>query len=129
MKICLPTHDDRGFDARLSDHFGSAPFLTFVDTGSGACEVLANPGRCHEPGDCHPVAELGARAVRAVVCRGLGRRALEGLRRSGLEVFVTRETTARGAVEAFARGRLVPMGALAACAGHGDCGEPAPGDR
>ena len=32
MKICIPTMDDRGREGMPSDHFGSAPFFTFVDT-------------------------------------------------------------------------------------------------
>ena len=32
MKICIPTADNNGMDAKASAHFGSAPYYTVVDT-------------------------------------------------------------------------------------------------
>lgn len=121
MRICLPTVGNEGLESRLSDHFGSAPHFVFVDVDSGRVETTANPNCDHQPGHCSPTALLEARAVRALVCRGLGRRALEQLAGRGVEVYRTGEVTARGAVRAFLAGELPVMGAAHACGGHDDC--------
>lgn len=123
MKICMPTTDDRGSDARLADHFGSAPCFTFFDTDSGCWAVTANAHEDHEPGRCDPTAAIRSEAAQVVICRGLGRRALERLRSVGVEVFVTQEATAGRALDAFGAGRLGAMVLQEACSGgHGDCG-------
>jgi predicted Fe-Mo cluster-binding NifX family protein len=127
MKICIPTQDDRGLEARLSDHFGSAPFFTFFDTATGRLEVAANTRGTHEPGQCDPAQTLESTEARVVVCRGLGRRALERLQQLGVEVFVTRQVVARQALEAHAAGRLPILTRDAACGGHEDCEHHAPG--
>jgi predicted Fe-Mo cluster-binding NifX family protein len=121
MKICIPTADDRGLEAPLSDHFGSAPCLTFVDTTSGTVEIVENSTSHHAHGQCDPAAAIGSADARVVVCRGLGRRALERLQGLGVQVFVTRETTARRALEAHAAGHAIAMTADLACGGGGHC--------
>ena len=126
MRICIPTEDDRGMDSRVSDHFGSAPCFTFFDTATGGLDVRANAHEEHEPGQCNPTAAVRSGAARVIVCRGLGRRALERLQESGIEVFVTRETTTRSALEAYAAGRLDAMNPGQACGGHQDCDHHGP---
>jgi len=108
-------------DAALSDHFGSAPCFTFYEVASGRIDVLANAGASHAHGACDPTGHVRARDAGAVVCRGLGRRALERLAGIGVDVYVTDETTVRRAIEAYTLGGLVPMRASEACGGHGDC--------
>lgn len=122
MKICMPTIDDCGKVAHLSDHFGSAPCFTFFDTNSRHWTTVANAQARHAPGECNPTASIRSEAVDVVVCRGLGRRALERLQSSGVEVFTTRETLAGPAVDAFGAGRLNAMTPQEGCAGgRGDC--------
>ncbi len=121
MKICIPTADDRGLDAPLSDHFGSTPCFTFVDTVSGAIEIVEHDRDHHAHGRCDPAAAIGSADARVVVCRGLGRRALERLQALGVQVFVTRETIARRALEAHAAGCVSAMTDDLACGGGGHC--------
>jgi predicted Fe-Mo cluster-binding NifX family protein len=121
MKICIPTADDRGLDARLFDHFGSAPYFTLFETGTGDLAVMANAGKVHEHGQCDPSEAVQAQAAEVVVCRGLGRRALDRLQSIGVEVFVTQEATARRAIEANEAGRLDAMTHERECDGQGDC--------
>jgi predicted Fe-Mo cluster-binding NifX family protein len=122
MKICMPTIDDRGKEARLSDHFGSAPCFTFFDTKSRHWTSIANAQAHHSPGECNPTASIRSEAVDVVVCRGLGRRALERLQSTGVAVFTTREMMAGRAIDAFSAGRLNAMTPQEGCAGgHGDC--------
>ena len=88
MKICIPTNDDRGCDSQASMHFGDAPFFVLAEVESAALEVLRNP-ECHgHHQSCHHTQVLKAHAVDAVVCEGIGRRAVDGLRDAGIDVLV-----------------------------------------
>lgn len=120
MRLCLPTTDEQGLDARLSPHFGSAPCFTLVDSATGRVEVVMNDHARHEHGRCDPTAELSGRNVDAVVCRGLGRRALERLHGLGLTVLVTESATVLEALAAFHGGALRALTEEEACGGgHG----------
>jgi len=120
MRLCIPTVDDAGLDARLSEHFGSAPYYTIVDTDSEACEVVSNAHARHEHGACEAAAGMNGHAVDAVVCRGLGRRAYAGLAAAGIPVYVADEPDVSGVVARFQAGQLDPLAEEAACrGGHG----------
>ena len=118
MRICIPTLDDRGLESMPSDHFGSAPYFTFVDTEGGEVEVQPNAGANHVHGACRPLDFLGTRTVDAIVCRGLGKRAFVRLQGSGIEVYVTLEVDVEGTVSAFKDGRLKRLESEEACHGH-----------
>lgn len=117
MRLCLPTVHDHGRTALLSDHFGSAPYFTLVDTESGITDVISNHHAEHAPGSCDAARSIAGHNVDAVVCLGLGRRALAKLESAGIPVFAADASTVAGAVEAFEAGRLRRMSAQAACGG------------
>jgi predicted Fe-Mo cluster-binding NifX family protein len=118
MKLCIPTEDEAGLGGRLSSHFGRAPYFTVVESGTGVPVVLLNGRARHEHGECGDAASaFDGRGVEAVVCRGVGRRALAGLAERGVAVFVTDAATVAEAVLAFREGRLSPVTLNEACAG------------
>jgi predicted Fe-Mo cluster-binding NifX family protein len=118
MKLCIPTMDDRGLGGMPSDHFGSAPFFTFVDTETDVVETQRNGGADHVHGACRPLEFLGTRPVDAVVCRGLGRRAFSRLSDAGVAVYVTLEKDVETTLTALREGRLRPLASEEACHGH-----------
>ena len=118
MKICIPTMDDEGLHGIPSDHFGSAPFFTFVDTDSEGLDIQRNGGAHHVHGACRPLELLGTRDVEAVVCRGLGKRAFSRLRDGGIGVFVTLEKDVEATARAYMDGRLRQLTSEEACHGH-----------
>lgn len=125
MRLCMPTVDDAGLAARLTAHFGSAPYYTIVETDSGTIEVVANAHARHEHGSCEAAGGMTGRAVDAVVCQGLGRRALAGLAASGIPVYVAGAADVAAAVAEFRGGKLERLTEDAACGGgqgHG-CGD------
>jgi predicted Fe-Mo cluster-binding NifX family protein len=118
MRICLPTEDAKGLESRLYGHFGSAPYLTIVDTATGRTEVT--PRGDHEHGACVPAALVTSAAIDAVVCGGMGRRALAAL--EGTAVYVATEGRVRDVLAELEAGRLDKLTAADACAGgHGGC--------
>ncbi len=119
MKLCIPSTNEAGLDARVSPHFGSAPWFTLVEAETGVVTALENAHARHEHGQCQPTAGLEGQGIGAVVCRGLGGRALARLEAAGMMVFATDAFTVRAAVDAFRESRLVRMTPAQACQGHG----------
>lgn len=117
MKICIPTNDDHGLRGVPADHFGRAPFLTMIDADSRDVKVVRNPGCHQQTHDCHHVPVLQAHRVEAVVCRGMGRRALMGLSASGIGVFVSNERSLDELLAALDAGRLRRLTDSSACGG------------
>jgi len=115
MKICLPTVGDAGLEARLSPHFGRAPFFTLVDSETGAVEVLRNGAQHHQHGHCNPLGALGDVAADAVVCRGAGGHVVMLLEQRGLAAYLTEEWTVGAAVDAFRAGKATRMGPEHVC--------------
>ena len=120
MRICIPTLDDSGLQAIPSDHFGSAPFFTLVDTATEEVETIKNGDEHHVHGRCRPIYSLPVDSVDAIVCRGLGKRALARLRDTGISVLLTGAPNVSEILEAYRRNELVEMTAQEACGGgHG----------
>lgn len=118
MRICIPTVDDTGIDARLSPHFGSAPFFTLVDESGDRAEVVVNEHARHEHGGCRPTASLTDRALDVVLCRGIGRGAHARLTAAGLRVYITEAWTIREALDALQAGLFAEVRPEQLCQGH-----------
>ena len=95
MNICIPSQDGRGLDSEVHGHFGSAPWFTFVNTGTGEVDSVANPACGSGGGNCHHVGMLASRGVEAVFSSGMGRRAWSGLKDAGIEVYAAPGRTVR----------------------------------
>lgn len=120
MNICIPTAGPSGLNDTVYGHFGSAPYLTIIDTDTEEISVIDNSNKEHGHGNCAPSAELVERGVHAVACGGMGRRALDRLNEAGIRVFLSGATTPAEAVEEILTGRARECGAEHACAGHHD---------
>ena len=118
MRICIPTEDDLGMEGKVCGHFGSAPFYTLVDTESGSCETIGNSHDKQGHGACAPVDRLRAHQLDAIVCKGMGRRAIAALSRAGVDILLTEEMTVSRAVAAARQSRLRLLSPQDACSGH-----------
>jgi predicted Fe-Mo cluster-binding NifX family protein len=116
MRICIPTDGDEGLAATVAGHLGRAPFLTLVDVESGEVTVTANSP--HGEGHCNPTAPLAGRGVSAVLCTGVGRRAVAALEGAGIRVLVTDAQRVDEAVAAFRGGSVRALSVSEACGGH-----------
>ena len=119
MRICIPTEDDRGLDSRLCGHFGSAPYFALADTDSGDVEIEANSARQHGHGKCEPVGRIDVDRTDAVVCQGMGKRAVSSFQRAGVKVLITSAVTIRDAIAQAGQGELRSLSLDEACGGHG----------
>jgi predicted Fe-Mo cluster-binding NifX family protein len=102
----------------LYDHFGSATFFALADTESGEVEMIHNAGHRHRHGKCTPIDHIDTDRTDAVVCQGLGKRALASLRKGSLEVLITSAGTVRGAIAEAREGKLRQLTIDQACGGH-----------
>ena len=87
MRICVPTETDMGKEAKVYGHFGSAPYFTIYDTENDECEIVDNSNQHHAHGTCHPLKVLDGKTIDAVVCNGMGKRAIEKLNEAGIRVY------------------------------------------
>lgn len=120
MKICVPAVGAEGLSAEMSGHFGSAPYLTLIDTETGAWEVVENDHSSHDHGHCDPVGALEGTGVRAVVCAGMGRRAIARLNSAGIQVFRSTPGPVSLAVESYKAASLPLLDPAEACGDHGE---------
>lgn len=119
MKICIPTIDNQGLKAQVSEHFGGAPCFTVVDLESKVTETIDNQNQHHEHGQCNPLGAIADKGISAVVCIGIGRGAVERLNVGGIKVFLGTGATVEAVVDEYQKGGLRELNAEGACSGHG----------
>jgi len=115
MKIAIPSMDDSGLDAAISQHFGQTPFFTIVDTESDQVMAIENPG--HQ-GDRTPVDAIADEEAHVVLCSGMGGRAVQFFAKSGIEVFMGAEGTVQKTLDAYNEGALPAASEDTACQEH-----------
>jgi predicted Fe-Mo cluster-binding NifX family protein len=118
MKICIPTINNKGPFSEVCDHFGSAPYFTIYDCEADTYETLNNSDCEHEHGTCHPMDNLKDTGIDCVVCKGLGRRALEKLNSRGIKVFRIERSAVKEVIEDFSDSKPEEMSADSACRNH-----------
>jgi predicted Fe-Mo cluster-binding NifX family protein len=120
MKICIPTETNKGIDAVVYGHFGSAPFFTIYDTANASVEVIVNANEHHAHGMCQPMTALAGKSVHAVVTGGAGAGAIQKLNQGGIKVYRAISGTVADVAAQFATGKLEEISVNNACAHH-DC--------
>jgi predicted Fe-Mo cluster-binding NifX family protein len=120
MRITIPTEDNRGLEAEVSSHFGRSGYFTTVDLESDEIRIRQNQGH-HFGGAANPATTAVDTQADAIVCAGLGRKALQYFRSARIEVYTGAEGTVREVCEAFRNGKLPRAREETACAGrHSD---------
>ena len=119
MRLCIPTATGEGMAAQVYGHFGSAPFFTVYDYETSEVAISDNGQQKHVHGTCQPMAMIANLNVDAVVCGGIGMRALQRLNEGGIKVYIAQGSTVAQIVEAFKNGGLPEMGIDNTCGAHG----------
>ncbi len=118
MKICVPSMDDKGLQAPVSGHFGSATTFTIFDTETQEVEVLVNQNDHQHHGGCTPVGLLAEKKINAIICQGMGKNAITRLSQGGIDVYVTQANQVQMALDEFQKGSLEKISLDHACPGH-----------
>lgn len=119
MKICIPTETNSGKSAVVFGHFGSAPYFTIYDTDTDSVEVIDNADQHHSHGMCQPMGSLMDKHIDAVVCGGMGGRAVQKLNEGGIKAYRAIPATVAEIASQFAKGGLEEITVDNACAQHG----------
>jgi len=118
MKICIPVQTNEGLKAAVDRHFGSAPYFLIYDSDKEAFEVISNSDEHHSHGMCHPLRVLEERSLDAVVCVGMGARAVKKLKQGGLKTYRTKVETAEETIREYREGVLEEITIENACVEH-----------
>lgn len=121
MIICIPTIGNEGQAARVHDHFGSAPFFALCNTETGETETVDNGNLHHAHGMCQPLAVFADRKIDAVVCGGMGARAVQKLNAGGIRAYRALPGTVAEILAQFAAGKLPEITAKNSCGHHPGC--------
>lgn len=119
MRICIPTEDKEGLNAKVYGHFGSAPYFTIYDTEKEVFSTVDNTNAHHSRGMCHPIGVLGVSSVDAVVCAGMGMRAVQKLNEANVKAYRAAGGTVAEIIKKYKNNELEEITAQNACAQHG----------
>ena len=119
MKVCIPTQTNIGQQAEVHAHFGSAPYFTIYDMKEDTCEIVDNSNQHHAHGACHPLTALDGKSIDAVICSGMGKRAIEKLNQAGIRVYRASGAKVQDIVSQYRAGDLEEITTENACGHHG----------
>lgn len=118
MRICIPIIEDCGIDSQVNPHFGSAPLVFIYDSSNKSHSIAQNGNHEHLHGTCQPVAVVEGLDVDAVVCTGMGLRAVQLLNQTGVKVFRTSKKTVAEIINNLTSDTLSEFTAEEACTEH-----------
>ena len=119
MKICIPVRDNNGKDSIVHDHFGSAPGFLICSTQTNEMEYIDNNNQHHSHGMCHPLNAFVGKEIDAVVCMGMGMRAVQKLNEAGIKAYCTSGKTVQDILDKMKANAMEEITAQNACARHG----------
>jgi predicted Fe-Mo cluster-binding NifX family protein len=109
MRIVVPVSDERGIDARLSEHFGRAPYYAIIDLDDEGHVIdqitIANTSE-HFGGVGHPPDRILQVQPKALITYGMGPRALRIFQSAKVAVLRTNVNTVREVVKAYNNNEL-----------------------
>ncbi len=109
MRIVIPTLNERGLDAQLSEHFGRAPFFTVVDLDEEGHatdqKTIANESE-HFGGVGNPPDRILQFNPNALITHGMGPRALTIFQDAKVAVLRTNVNTVKEVIAAYNKNEL-----------------------
>jgi predicted Fe-Mo cluster-binding NifX family protein len=109
MRIVVPVSDERGIDARLSEHFGRAPYYAIIDLNDEGQvidqETIENTSE-HFGGVGHPPDRILQLQPKALITYGMGPRALRIFQSANVAVLRTNVNTVRDVIRAYINDEL-----------------------
>lgn len=109
MRIVVPVSDERGIDARLSEHFGRAPYYAIIDLDDDGHVIdqitIANTSE-HFGGVGHPPDRILQVQPKALITYGMGPRALRIFQSAEVAVLRANVNTVREVVKAYNNNEL-----------------------
>lgn len=113
MRICVPSYRG-GLDDFVCEHFGRAESFTIYDTETGEVEVIRNTSE-HFGGVGRPPEIIKAKGVDAVICSGMGAKAIALFKSFGIKVYMGASGSVKEAIDQFMAGKLVEADEAMGC--------------
>jgi predicted Fe-Mo cluster-binding NifX family protein len=107
-RIVIPAEDGNGLNARLSEHFGRAPYFIIVELEDGNIsnvQVVPNESE-HFGGFGRPPDRILQFRPNAVITYGMGPRALSIFQEARIAVLKANADTVKDVVEAYGQNKL-----------------------
>lgn len=111
-RIVIPVLDESGLNARLSEHFGRAPYFAVIDLDeNGNVLILRTESNVseHFGGTGRPADRILQLQPNALITYGMGPRALSIFQDAGVAVLRANENTAKEVVAAYTKNELVEL--------------------
>jgi predicted Fe-Mo cluster-binding NifX family protein len=108
-RVVIPAEDGSGLNARLSEHFGRAPYFIVVelDEDGNVSSIQAVPNESeHFGGFGRPPDRILQFKPNAVITYGMGPRALSIFQEAGVAVLKANADTVKEVIEAYRHDRL-----------------------
>jgi predicted Fe-Mo cluster-binding NifX family protein len=118
MRICIPTETDAGKKSKVYSHFGSAPYFSIYDTEKDDCQTVDNSNQHHIHGTCNPIDVLASKDIDAVVCSGMGMRAIQKLNEAGIRAYKAVGANVQDIIEKYCANELEEITVEDACRQH-----------
>lgn len=122
MKLCIPTMGQGGLEDMVGEHFGRVPTYTLVDTETGQVNAIENK-TLHMGGAGYAPDLIAQHGAEAMLCGGLGRRAIMMFEDKGIMVYVGARGTVNDAINQWKSGELEMATDETACQLHAFRGE------
>ncbi|MHC1605662.1 MAG: NifB/NifX family molybdenum-iron cluster-binding protein [Candidatus Methanofastidiosia archaeon] len=117
MKIGIPTMGHNGLNEEVGQHFGRVPTYTIFDTQNSEITVIENTGE-HMGGMGYPSELLAKKGIDVLLCKGLGRKAVQIFENMGIRVYVGARGSVSDTIDLWKAGELEEATIDNACAGH-----------
>jgi predicted Fe-Mo cluster-binding NifX family protein len=103
-RIVIPAEDGNGLDARLSEHFGRAPYFIVIELNEDGSisnvQAISNESE-HFGGSGRPPYRLLQLKPNAIITYGMGPRALSIFQEAGVAVLKANANTVKEVIEAY----------------------------
>ncbi len=117
MKICIPTVGNKGLEDIVNDHFGGSSYYTVIDDTNSDVNIITNDQN-REHGNCSPAELIVNSGAKALICKGMGRRAFDLFSNYNIDVYLCNTTLVKDTIEMLKNNKLPRMSENDGCAGH-----------
>lgn len=104
MKYAIPVIDNNDRNSLVGEHFGRVPFYGIWDEETDTLEII--PNKSNHFGGVGLPAEFLATKSEAIICRGIGRKAIELCNQLGVALFVEATGTIQETIDLLKSGKL-----------------------
>lgn len=105
MSICI-TADSAYIDGRTGQFFGRCKYFIFIDLETDKLEIVQNTVASLNNAGVRAAGEVLKHKPSAVVTGGIGKNALKALRKAGIAVLISENSTVREALGRYRAGKL-----------------------